>query len=646
MFFFTRRLRKRRPFGVTIMFRSLILSSTALFIATSAYATEKEIPHIVITATRTPTPITQIASSVTVIDAAEIERKHKPTVIQLLQEIPGVTLANSGGVGQNTRVFLRGTNSNHVLVMMDGVVVNDPSDPATAFDFSNLTTDNIERIEILRGPQSTLYGSQALGGVINIISKKGSGAPKYTGFAEYGRYNSSKVGIGTNGEIGKTSYSFSAGKSHTDGISALDKKFGGKEKDGNDTYSFAGNIESKLTDIFKAKLNGRYNRSITDFDSVGSIGGGGARPNDDTYPNGDNRQINLRGAGELTLLDGKWVQELGISTLNFNRALITEYFDSSFTAFFGRQQYTGRRDTLDWVHHLKLINNHATTVGFEIYSDHFKAPASSEVNVDNRAAFIDDQYSVTPNLYVNYGARFDDHQSFGRQFTWKVAPGYNITSTNTRLKASYGTGFKAPSLSQLFDPTSGNSDLAPERSKGWDAGFEQSLFADKVTFGSTVFRNYITNLVGFGPSPLFLTLNVGKARTEGFENSFSYRPTDEWNIRAGHTYTLTANRRNSTELLRRPKHQFNLGSDYQYSDAGDVGMNIRYAGSRRDYDWNTSALSTLPSFTVLDLTTNYKINANTSVYARLDNVLDKRYEEVSGFGQVGRSLYVGVKATY
>jgi vitamin B12 transporter len=625
---------------------SPILILTAAFPLATIAADDNNPPHITINALRSDTPINQVASSVTVIDSAQLAQKNKRTALDVLRTVPGVTVAASGGVGQNARVFLRGTNSNHVLVVMDGVVLNDPSDPATAFDFSNLTTDNIERIEVLRGPQSALYGSQAFGGVINISSKKGSGAPKYTGLAEYGRYNSSKLELGTNGELGNTSYSFNAAKSHTDGVSSFGKKYGGKEKDGNNTYTFSGNVQSRLTDIFTAKLNGRYNRTDTDFDSVGSIGNFGARPDDDIHPNTDNRQINLRGSGELSLLGGKWVQELGLSTLNFNRQNISEYFDAFFAPQFGRQYYDGRRDTVDWIHHLKLLPQHNTTIGAEFYTDYFKTVNLASQNADNMAIFANDQYSFTPNLYVNYGGRLDNHQSFGKQFTYRVAPGYNIASTGTRVKASYGTSYKAPSLAQLFDPTSGNTDLGPEKSKGYDVGFEQTLWDDKITFGSTYFRNNITDLIGFGPSPLFLTLNVGKARTQGVENNISIKPLDNWTMNLAHTYTLTENRNRDTELLRRPKHQVNLGTTYQYSTVGDIGLNMRYASSRRDFYWSNSALTTLNGFTVFDVSTNYKVNDNATVYARVENLLDKRYEEVSGYGMPGVGLYVGVKASY
>jgi vitamin B12 transporter len=205
----------------------LLLASSVI----SAAHAETTVPQIVVTATRSPADLTRIASSVTVITQEDIEKKNKPSVIELLRLVPGISIPNSGGTGQNTRVFMRGTNSNHVLVMMDGVALNDPSDTANAYDFSNLVTDNIERIEILRGPQSTLYGSQAIGGVINIISKKGVGKPSYSGYAEYGRYNSFREGISAMGEEGQTSYSVSAAHRYTDGISSFDKRLGGREKD-------------------------------------------------------------------------------------------------------------------------------------------------------------------------------------------------------------------------------------------------------------------------------------------------------------------------------------------------------------------------------------------------------------------------------
>ena len=634
------------------MKRSSLLLSTCLitgFIA-PAFAANQDTPVIVVSPTRSQTPIDQIASSVTVIDSQEIARQNKSSVTELLSDVPGLSIVNSGGAGQSTRLFMRGTNSNHVLVMIDGVVVNDPSDPATAYDFSNLPTDNIERIEVLRGPQSTIYGSQAIGGVISIYTKQGKGAPHTDAFAEYGRYNSRKEGVSNSGEIGRTSYSLSASEAHTDGFSSFDKRYGGKEKDGNNNYNLSGNIASKLTDNFTAKLNLRYNQSATEFDSVGSLGIGGTRPDDDPLPHGIARQLNARAAGELSLLDGQWKQELGISTLYFNRDAVSEYFDSFYTPHFGSQQYLGQRNTIDWVHHLTMIENHAITLGTEISSDSLKenSPVNgfATVNVDNKAVYADDQFTLG-DVFLNYGVREDDHQAFGRQFTWKVAPGYNIKATDTILKASYGTGFKAPSLSQLFDRSSGNPDLGPERSKGWDAGFEQKLLGKRLTFGSTYFRNDITDLIGFGPAPLYATINVGKARTQGFESNVKFFPLPQLSLSASHTYTLSDDRSHDKWLLRRPKHVANFDSVYQYSDSGDIGLNVHYITDSRDYDYPTSSVvKDIKGYSTVNLTTNYKVNQTWGVYGRLDNLLNKHYELIDGYGEPGMGLYAGVKASY
>jgi len=638
-----------------VSLKSSLLLAGASLIAFNAYADEAvTIPQIVISASRFPQPITQVASSMTVITREQIEKKNKSTVTELLREVPGVTVANNGGASQPTSIFLRGTESRHVLVVMDGVSLNDPSDPSDRFDFSNLSTDNIERIEILRGAQSTLYGSQAIGGVINIVSRQGRGEPRYDAKLEYGSFNTRKVNAGTNGEMGRTSYSLSAGNTHTSGLSSLAKRYGGFEKDSGNSYTFATNIASKLTDIFTAKFNLRYNRTNTEFDSPGVFSFIAPRPADDYAPINDNRQINGRAAGELALFDGKWKQELGLSALDVNRNSITSYYDSVLgDSPFGKQHYMGCRQKIDWVHHVQTASGNTVTLGTEAWKDSFKTETLRERDVGTHAYFIDDQWTLTNAFSLNGGARIDDHQTFGRQFTWKLAPVYYIAATGTRLKATYGTGFKAPSLSDLFSPDTGNPHLLPERSKGWDAGFEQSVWNDKLTFGSTFFRNDIENLLGNSNVYPFPSINVGKARTEGAESVITMQPTVKWKFTMSHVYTLSQNRKNIsqpgnlvTDLLRRPRHQGKLDATYDYSSDGDIGVNIRYESSRRDGDIVTFAPLYVKAFTTVDMHTNYRLTPNVALYGRGENLLDKRYEEVAGYTQPGLAVYGGVKINY
>jgi len=604
-------------------------------------------PTIVVSATRSPLPINQVASSVTVITSEEIEQKNESTVSGLLRQVPGVTVANNGGPGAPTSVFLRGANSNHVLVMVDGVRINDPSDPSDRFDFSNLTTENIERIEILRGVQSTIYGSQAIGGVINIFTKQGKGKPTSNALVEYGSYNSRRLSAGNSGEIGNTSYSFQLGNTHTDGQSSLNKRNGGFESDGNDTATFSANLASHINEYFTAKWNARYNYSYSDTDNPGNTFSLVPRPADDPLTHNYARIFNTRAAGELKMFDGVWTQEMGVSTLRVNRDAITSYYDAGvFDNLFGRQQYLGTRDQFDWVHHIKAADWQTVTLGTEAWTDRFRSNTLREVSTTSQSYFINDQLTPFTDAFLNVGARIDDYQTFGNHFTWKVAPGYHIAATGTTLKATYGTGFKAPSLAQLFAPGTGNPTLRPETSKGWDFGFEQTAWKDKLTFGSTFFRNDIDNLILFGPPPAYATTFTGKARLEGVESSVSLRPSADWKIDMGHVYTLSQDRSFSRELLRRPRHQGTLGATYQYSLNGDVGMNARYSSTRRDGDIVTFTPLYVKAFTTFDLNTNYKLNQHITFYGRLDNLLDKRYEEVSGYSQPGLSVFGGVKLGY
>lgn len=628
--------------------RALLCSASFAFLLSPAFADDvKTAPTVYVTALRTPVPINQVASSVTVITHEEIEQQNKPTVTELLREVPGVAVGNNGGPNQPTSLFLRGTNSRHVLVVMDGVVMNDPSDPSDRFDFSNLTTDNIERIEVLRGPQSTLYGSQAIGGVIAITSKLGKGAPRTHAFAEYGSYNTRKVGVGNSGEIGNTAYSFQASEFHSSGQSSLSKKNGGFEKDGNQIYTLSGNVASRLSEIFTFKWNGRYNHSYTDTDSPGVFSFMAPRPADDHAAHNLTRQANSRVAGELKLFDGVWTQEAGLSILRVNRDAITSYYDAMlFDSPFGRQQYIGTRQKFDWIHNVQASKDHMITFGTEVSKDAFKTESLSEVDVWNTGYFIDDKIALWQDLYLNGSARIDEHQTFGRQFTWKVAPAYHISDTGTTLKFTYGTGFKSPSLAELFLPGTGNPDVMPETTKGWDMGFEQVLLNNKITFGSTFFRNDITNLLSNSSVYPYPSINIGKVRTQGVETTFNYLPDVDWKLFASHTYTLSQDRASDKDLLRRPRHQLTGGAVYQYNADGDIGVRARYSSLRRDGDIITFAPVYVKSFTTIDLTTNYRLNPTVSLYGRVDNLLDKEYEEVAGYTQPGLSGFVGIKANF
>ena len=580
-------------------------------------------PDIVISATRNPTPAREVASSITVIDREEIEQKRLPTVADYLREVPGVSVASNGGPGQTTRVFLRGADSDHTLVLVDGVAVNDPSDVGDAYDFAYLTPDNIERIEVLRGPQSTLYGSSAIGGVISITTRQGEGKPGVQGFAEGGSYDTYKAGIGSSGATDRFNYSVEGTRFRTGGFPTFDHFLGGQGSDPVADDTLSGRASAKLADNLSVNVAGRYTNGVANYDDFGA--------------NADNKtadhQWSGRASGDLALFDGVWKQELGVSDMRNLRNTINDGFVT---------EYDGSRQKADWVNNVKLAPNNTGTLGFELQRESFDGTGSPETSMDTRSAFAQDQLSFGDAFFATVGGRVDNFSTFGTTATYRVAPAYFIKDTGTKLKASYGTGFKAPSLFQLNAPIYGNARLQPEKSRGWDAGFEQSFWGDRLSFGSTYFRNDIRDLIDFDFAT-FRYLNVGRAQTHGLENFILLRPWTDTMLRADYTYLRTEDEATHSELLRRPQNTLNLTLDQRFLEGkGDAQFIVRSVSGREDIDFNFSPTIVKP-YTTLNVNASYQLVPEARIYGRIDNLLDKRYEEIYGYGQPGLTFMVGVK---
>lgn len=606
----------------------ILLSATPLTLAapTLAHAAADIAPPIVISATRIPTDASRIGSSVTVLDRAEIERKQKPTVIELLRDVPGVSVAGSGPQGQTSRVFLRGAESRHTLVIIDGMVVNDPADVGNAFDFAYLSTDNIERVEVLRGPQSTLYGSDAIGGVILINTRKGAGKKSSSRVAaEGGSHNTYRVSAGHGGSLERFDYNLDVSRFRTGGISAFNEKRGGVDEDGSDINTFSGSARAQVADNASVSLVGRAVDGYAEFDDFGF----------DALNHTSSREYNTRLSGDLSMMEGRWKQELGISNYLIMR-------DSVST--FGDPKYRGERQKADWVHTLKINDEHTGTLGLETSREGFKTDSVDSKSTNTQSVFVQDQVAINNRFFVAVGGRVDNHSTFGSEATWRIAPAYLIESTDTRLKASAGTGFKAPSLFQLYSAF-GNPALNPEESIGYDVGFEQALWGDSLSFGATAFYNDIDNLIDYD----FATnkyLNVGKARTRGVESFIALRPLPDLTMKLNHTYTSAEDRNTGQQLLRRPKHQFSAEVDKTFMDGkADVGVLWRHVGVRRDIDLAFSRANN-PTYSTLELNGSYQIMEGVTLTGRIENALNREYEEVYGYGTPGRSAYISVRSEF
>ena len=638
----------------------LVSFSTQLQAQNNTSDTALELPNMVVTATRTETPEDEVGSAITVITAKDISDKNINNVADALRTVPGLDVVRSGSVGQQTSVFLRGANSNHTLVLVDGVEMNDPSSPTGAFDFAFLQTDNIERIEVLRGAASAAYGSDAMGGVINVITKKGEGKLKLTGVAEGGSYGTWKTGGNISGGTERVNYSFDASRLETDGFSSADKNMGNVLPNGYRNTNLSGRTGFKVNEALDLGVTLRYGEGKSFLDNVGGKG-----PDDPNYY-GTFNELFTRGFGHLKLLDGLWEQTLGVaySRTDRNNVNAVDYLHTSSSA----ASNLGEKVKLDYQNIFHVHKSNTVMVGVEEEADSLSSFASSndpdpipEYSYSSSASiplktmntmgyYLQDQIKLFDRSFTTLGVRYDDNNRFGGHETWRANELYTIKETSTRLKGSYGTGFKAPTLNQLYDTIylSGNPNLKPETSRGWDVGVEQDIFKKFSTLGVSYFENDISNLIVATPqSPgswVYINQNVSKAKTNGIETFMEMRPLTDLTLRSTYTYQDAKNLDTGNQLLRRPRNKASFDTDYRFLEKAHVHVNVLMVGQKFDYLENGQG--PLSGYVTLNLAGSYDVHKNVQLFARIDNVLNKQYEEVYGYGTSGVAGYGGVKLAY
>lgn len=641
--------------------RYAVVLGLVLAVSGSAMAEEKtaQLGEMVVTATRDEVPMEQVGSSITVITAKQIEQQQKQTVADALRTVPGLDVVRSGGVGQNSSIFMRGADSRHTLILIDGVELNDPSTTGGEYNFGFLTTDNIERIEVLRGPQSTLYGSQAMGGVINIITKRGAG--QLNGFvsAEGGSLYTAKESAGVSGSTDLFNYALTLSRLDSSGVSAAASRAGNSEADGYQNTTVAARLGITPTRNSDIDLSLRYTRSRNGADNGGGAGA------DDPNRVMRNEELQFRTQGTLLLFADLWEQKLGVSLNDLTRSDDNDR-DAAHPLDFQRSEYQGQTVKFDWQHTLRLHKTNTLIVGAETKEEKAKSTYYSEgiwgpytSNWDEKFArttgvYLQDQLNLWDSWFSTAGVRVDHHSQFGTEATYRFTTAYLIKQTDTKLKGSYGTGFKAPSLYQLYDPANGNVNLKPEKSTGWDVGVEQTLLNRQIQLGATYFRNDFEQLIDWElVDPIWFTgmyKNVAKASSEGVELTASYQPFDSLVVRTGYTYTLARNKQTGAELLRRPKHKLSGDINYRFMGKGNLNLGLVYVGTRDDLTFNPITYAqqtvTLKDYLVVNLAASYDVAKYLQLFGRIDNLLDRQYEEVLGYGTPGIGAYAGVKVSF
>ncbi len=639
----------------TLLKTVLLFFSFAVFANAQNSSTGKKdsvktylLKDVVVTATKTAAPEYELASSISVIDSSTISNSNSSTVTELLQSQYGVSISHQGGRGSISQVYLRGGNPDFTLVQVDGIEMNMPNDINNTFDFTDLSVDNISRIEILRGSQSTLYGSNAISGVINIITKKGYGKPRLNVSLEGGSYNSFKGLALLSGSIKKLNYTLSLGREKTNGFSSANVRFGNNERDGSARYNINSRIGLTLKDNFNIDLFIHFTKAKSDLDQFGGRFG-----DDPTYIyNLEQGSYKLR--GKYILLNGKWEQT---ATVSFLKNLRRYNFDNLSAR--SRSFYDGRRLKFSWQNNFYLKNN-LLSLGAETEtetsnSDYFylgkykgALPFISpfpKKSVRSTGVYLQDQIKLGGKFFASAGLRYDTHENFASVITFRIAPAYIIWQTGTKIKFTYGTGFKAPSLTNLFDQSFGNPDLNPERSRSWDAGIEQYFFNYKFMAGVTYFHNTFNNLFGFSSS--FKVFNIKKAQSEGMEFYLTYNPNDKIDISANYTYTLSKDESGSKSvpLLRRPENKASLTFNYNITRNTNFNLQVNYTGISFDDNFSIfpSKKVVLKSHTIVNSAISFKLLSNIKLFGRIVNLLNTDYVEVFGYATARRSAYMGIK---
>jgi vitamin B12 transporter len=643
-------------FLLTAALPAPLLAQSAQSNAGMADATQSG-DQIVVTAGRAAQPLSEVGQSITIIDAQTILTHQALTPLELLRQVPGVTIAQNGGIGTTASVFIRGADSDQTVALIDGVKITDPSSPGNSFDFSTLMIGNIDRIEVLRGPSSVLWGSQAIGGVINLITRQPTDALAINASVQGGSFGTAQGVANVSDKFGPFSMSVGGGYFRSDGISAFDRELGGREADGYRNYGANASFNLALADNVSIDLRGYYSRGHTDID--GFI----ERP-DGTFGLGDDAeyQINRQFVGytglNATLFDGRFHNRLGFSfTDNRNRDFNPDNAPFSTLTFLGK----GRTERADYQGDLDLTDGIKATFGAEHeYSRYFSNDGFGDLTHGRET--LDSGYAqliLTPikGLTATGGVRYDHHNQFGGHTTASGSVVYSPNEGLTAVRGSYSEGFKAPSLFQLYS-NYGNNTLRPETSRGWDAGVTQRTRDGKLEASVTWFHRVSNNLIEFvncvddsgicTDRPFGTYDNVDRARSQGAEVAITLKPVEAFVISASYTYLDARDRSPGSDtfdnrLARRPTNSITLNADYDWAFGLKTGATVIHVSSSFDDAANTERLK---GYVLTGLRASYPLGRHFEVFGRIDNLFDVHYETALDYGQPGRAAYGGIRLSY
>ncbi len=615
---------------------------------------------VVVTATKTPVPVSQVTSAVEVFTAEDLDIRKVRTVTEALRLSQGTIVTSNGGPGTASSVRIRGGTAKQTLVLIDGAIVN--SGTLGQFNFGSLTVDNIANIEILRGAQSMLWGADATGGVINITTKRGEGAPQVGAFFEYGSFNTLREGGTFSGKKGPIDLSMAVSRWDSSGFSAINYRRGASERDSFRNWQASSRAGVDLPWQGRFDLSFRWWNSDTQIDSSSG-------PSDVIKARNDSTGLVLTGiwaqpitdwwSHVLTLARSKESSpfEPGNSRLNLSTGKIS-------VPFGGPSDTRVLSNRIETQHNFQLLKFATLTLGYQFREQQGKNDTGlSKKIVSSHAGFAQIQANLFERLFGTAGVRHDRYNTFGDATTYRLTAAYIVKETNTKVRTSYATGFRAPTINDLFFPNFGNPNLQPEKNKSFDVGVDQFFFAKRIKLSAGYFWNRYRDLIetiqsvatcgtgAFGAN--FCPVNVSKARTRGWETSASIVVLQDLpfvkllDVQGQYTYTSTRNLDTGRRLARVPVDQVSARIHYQPIDPLHVIIDVRWVGSQFNRPSRAENDSQrVPSFKVVNLAMSYDVTKQLEVYTRVENLFNEKYEEILFFGTPVRSIYGGVRVRF
>jgi vitamin B12 transporter len=623
-------------------------SIISLFAANQATALEE----IVVSATRSPQLLYRIGSSVTVLSSEVIKSSQTVVISDLLGQTPGVNVTRNGGVGGATSLRIRGAETDQTVVLIDGVKLNDPSAVGGGYNFANLLAGDIGRIEVLRGAQSTLWGSQAIGGVVSIQTAVPTKPFEASLEAEGGARATGSLKGAAGGAVERVTWRLAASQYTTDGISAFAR---GREDDGYRNTGASGRLNVELADNVSLDARAVYSKGRNGFDGFPAPLFAFA----DTKEYGFTEEVVGYTGLNVGLFDGKLDSRLAYTltdtnrdNFNPNQAVTTRTFDAAGKN--KRWEYQGTLMVMDGVSAVFGLENERSSLRTTSPSAFNPTPVPVRSKVELTSGYAQLQAEAASGLTLTAGLRHDDHDTFGNKTLGQAAAALALNDGATILRASFGQGFKAPTLFQLYS-NFGNLSLKPEQADSWDAGVEHN-FNESLMVSAIGFARKTKNQIDFAgcpgnpfcrPATFGVYDNIARTKAKGLELA-AMAKLDAFSAQANYTYTDTENTspgniNRGKVLARRPKTTANLWLNYLWPMEVSTGLGVRHIGKSFD---NAANSFRLEDYTVVDLRASWPVSDTVELYGRIENLFDKTYVTVRDYGAPGRGAFGGIRARF